>query len=188
MTRKTSLTLTPADYAAATRNNGSHCLIAVALARQYGGEWSVGHGTATQVGTRRRMRLGWDARRALIRFDATSTAQARRRPVKVTLYDRGKRSRKATAAKGGAVGGAVLMAAMGDLWWVVPLAAVVAVAAAVFAALVMGKVSVPRVTHRASARPASPARWPHGPGYAPGWQARGTGDVSYSLTKRDSHG
>lgn len=165
MTRKTSLVLTPADYAAARRNNGSYCLIAVALTRQYGGEWSVSAGSAIQSGTQRRMRLGWDARRALIRFDATSTAQARRRPVKVTLYDRGKRSRKATAVKGAAVSGAVLMAAMGDLWWVVPLAAAVAVAAAVFAALVMGKVSVPRVTRRASAQPASPARWPHAPGY-----------------------
>jgi hypothetical protein len=39
VSKRTSLTLTPADYKAARRNSGSDCLIAVALNRKYGGEW-----------------------------------------------------------------------------------------------------------------------------------------------------
>ena len=165
MSRKTALVLTPSDYAAAKRNNGSQCLIAVALQRKYGGEWSVSAGSAVQSGTRRRMRLGADARRALIRFDATGTAQARRRPVRVTMYDRGKRSRKASAVKGAAASGVLAMALSGSLWWVPLLAMAGAAVIAVFAALVTAKVSVPRVVHRGSAQPDGRPRWPHVPGY-----------------------
>ena len=161
MSRRTSLALTPADYAAATPGDSARCLIAVALARQYGGEWSVSAGSATQARTRRRMRLGRDARTTLARFDKGST-RARRRPVTVTLYDRGKRSRKASAAKGAAAGGVLLMGASGGLWWV-PLLAMTAAAAAVavYVVLVAGKVSAPRVARGGSAQPYGRPRWPH---------------------------
>ena len=114
-------------------------------------------GSAVQSGTRRRLGLGADARRALIRFDATGTAQARRRPVRVTMYDRGKRSRKASAVKGAAASGVLAMALSGSLWWVPLLAMAGAAVIAVFAALVTAKVSVPRVVHRGSAQPDRPA-------------------------------
>ena len=175
MSKRTSLTLTPADYKAARRNSGSDCLIAVALNRKYGGEWTVTGMSAVQSGTKRRMRLGADARRALIRFDTTGTARARRGPSSVTLHDRGKPSRKAAAVKGGAGGGVALMAMSGSLWWI-PLLAMSVIAIPVFIALVMNKVSVPRVTGSAAPQPASQARWPHISGGDPFARTRGTGD------------
>jgi hypothetical protein len=79
------LRLLPQDYGFAQRNNASACLLAVALAREYGGQWSVTPGRAVQVsGGYCRLRLGLGARRALIRFDATGTMA--RRGTTVTLY------------------------------------------------------------------------------------------------------
>jgi hypothetical protein len=173
VSKRTSLTLTPADFKAGRRNKGGDCLVALALDRQFGGKWVVGPGSATQSGTGRTVRLGWDARKAVIGFDVVRGGAARRRPVKVTVYE-GRRSGKATAVKGGAGAGVALMAVSGSLWWI-PLVLMSVIAIPVFIALVMNKVSVPRVTSAPAPKPASPARWPHISGGDPFARTRGTG-------------
>jgi hypothetical protein len=174
MSKRTTLTLTPADFKAGRRNKGGDCLVALALNRQLGGKWVVGPGSATQSGTGRTVRLGLDARKAMIGFDAARIGAARRRPARVTVYE-GRRSRKVTAAKGAAGGGVALMAASGSLWWI-PLVLLSVIAIPVFIALVMNKVSVPRVTSAPAPKPAGRATWPNVSGGDPFARTRGTGD------------
>lgn len=175
MSGTVNLRLTPAGHKAAKPNSATRCLLATELNRQLGGQWIATAGGAEQIGTGRRLRLGANAKQAMIRFDVTGTSAARRRPVTVTLHERGKRSRQGAAVRGAAGGGALLMAAMGDLWWI-PAVAVAIIAVPVFIALVMNKVSVPRVTRPSAAPPASARpRWPDGPGWSP-QRGRGTGD------------
>ena len=168
------LPVTPAHFKAGRRSKGGDCAVALALNSKYGGKWVAGPGSATQIGTGRTVRLGWDARKVMIGNDVTRLSAARRRPVSVTVHE-GRRSGKATAAKGAAGGGAVLMAMSGSLWWIAALAMAV-IAIPVFAVLVMSKVSVPSVMKSAAPKPASPARWPHISGGDPFARTRGTGD------------
>lgn len=162
------VTVIPADYAQTRRNNGSECLLAVALNRQYGGQWSVGPGSAERHGSRGRWRLGARARLLVAGFDTGLARQASRRPVTVTLYGpaiqrraAGYRAfpRGAVAVPAGIV--PVLLVADGLAWL---LAVLVIVAAGVTGLLIaIGRTGEPRVITRKDPEPAR--AWPDGPGW-----------------------
>ena len=158
------LRLLPGDYAAAVRKSASGCLIAVALRRQYGGEWTVDGRHAEMAAVRGRWRLGRDARGALRRFDA-GLCPARRRAVTVTLYgppvpppERIRRPWKARAAAGGGIAVAGLTAG-GYGWDLLAAAGVLLAAAAGVLVLAWRWRSRPP----ARDRPPVPPQWPHAP-------------------------
>ena len=131
--------LTPQDRAQGTRGSAGACLLAVALAREYGGEWEV----AGQVRQMQGEEVTWEGtttmqgQAIIARFDSTKTAKTNRR-VKVAV-GRGKFRNKApkrieqprdgravpwtrpgraagALAGGAALAGSVALTAEGDAW------------------------------------------------------------------------
>lgn len=131
--------LTPQDRAQGTRGSAGACLLAVALAREYGGEWEV----AGQVRQMRGEEITWEgtttmqAQAIIARFDSTKTAKTNRR-VKVAV-GRGKFRNRApkrieqprdgrvvpwarpgsvagAVAGGAALAGSAILTAEGDAW------------------------------------------------------------------------
>ena len=131
--------LTPRDRAQGTRGSAGACLLAVALAREYGGEWEV----AGQIRQMQGEEVTWEGtttmqgQAIIARFDSTKTAKTNRR-VKVAV-GRGKFRNKAprrieqprdgrvvpwvrpgraagALAGGAALAGSVALTAEGDTW------------------------------------------------------------------------
>lgn len=131
--------LTPQDRAQGTRGSPGACLLAVALAREYGGEWEV----AGQMRQMQGDEVTWEGtttmqgQAIIARFDSTKTARTNRR-VKVAV-GRGKFRNKApkrieqprdgravpwtkpgkaagALAAGTALAGSVALTAEGDAW------------------------------------------------------------------------
>ena len=133
------VSLTPQDRAQGTRGSAGACLLAVALQREYGGEWSVAGEITQSVGGD----ITWaghttvQGNAIIARFDTTKTAKTNRR-VKVAVgagkfrnrpprrvEERGcvrvvpwtKPGKAAGAVAGGAaLAGSAILTAEGDIW------------------------------------------------------------------------
>jgi hypothetical protein len=187
---KIRLTLQPGDWNGAVRGEADKCLLAQALTRKYGGDWTVTGFRARSRG--RTLRLGWDARHVMHLFDHKLDRKKRKtvtfygkvpRRRAISYRDRregwnepcisspGKQSRiparyKTRAAAGGAaVAGSAVMVADGSGWLLGVIAALAAlgIGAVVASGKSQAGADQVRVRNRGTAQPAyapQPARAP----------------------------